>query len=452
MKREQLYHIPERTKSRPYLRWYLDPRLRRYICGLIPDDYLPFQVVKVAQDLVEEIQQLKLEFKEYQLPQQNLSGSMTALLAHILFLEQNVRLDKHHESLERHFQGTELRDLYQVSLVVMCTPGRFLANFEPEGDWYTSLCSYSHNKFRKSVSDELRVLAGGSFGRTNLGLLKRTSSEYLEIAIDRTEKRGTRFSSLKLLHVCLQDAVKAKDFVTKKPQADHYDRLLVLYRERKKEADLEIADRIQLEKVLKELSTIVRNYYQLPSWSFDLPLMKDVESGATRGDNFEDPREGRSIEYDDLKAKGWELFSQNSRSIAPKIRLADLSIFLLDGLGLTQTEVGIELGCHFSVIGRRRSSQIAKLAKALYLNYENLPPTTDVSIEIINAYKDYIDPLCEEYYLQLAIDLLAEVTESTKAAKIVDVFVDRIQSHWQFQFQPAGIGLEKVAAFVRRHS
>jgi hypothetical protein len=452
MNREQLYHIPERTEFHPYLRWYLDPRLRRYICDRIPDDYLAFQVVKVAKDLVKEIQQLKLEFKEYQLPERNLSGSMTALLAHILFLERNVRLDKHHQSLERHFQGTELRDLYQVSLVVMCMPGSFLANFEPEGDWYTSLCSYSHNKFRKSVSDELRRLAGGSFGRTNLGLLKRTSPEYLEIAIDRTEKRGTRFSGLKLLHVCLDEAVKAKEFVTNKPQAAHYDRLLVLYRERKKETDLEIGDRIQLETVLKELSTIVRNYYQLPSWSFDLPLMKDGELGATRGDNFEDPRQVGSIEYDDLKAKGWELLSENSRSTAPKIRLADLSIFLLDGLGLTQTEVGIELDRHFAVIGRRRSSQIAKLAKALYLNYKNLPPTTEVSIEIINASKGYVDRLCEEYYLQLAIDLLAEVTESTKATRIAEIFVDRIQSHWQFQFQPAGVGLEKVAAFIERHS
>jgi hypothetical protein len=452
MNREQLYHLPKPTESYPYLRWYLDPRLKRYICGLIPDNYLPFQVLKIAQDLVEQIQQLKLDFKEYKLPQQNLSGAMTALLAHILFLERNVRLDKHHESLERHFQGTELRDLYQVSLVVMCTPGRFLANFEPEGDWYESLCLYSHNKFRKSVSDELRRLAGGSFGRTNLGLLKRTSPEYLEIAIDRTESRGKRFSGLKLLHVCLGEAVTAKEFVTNKPQPAHFDRLLARYIERKQATDLEIVDRIQLETVLKELSIIARNYYQLPSRSFDVPLMKDGESGATRGDNFEDPYEVRSIEHDDLKVIGWELLHQNSKSIDPKIRLADLSIFLLDGLGLTQTEVGIELDRHFGVIGRRRSSQIAKLAKALYLNYENLPPTTEVSIEIINAYKHYLDPLCEEYYLQMAIDLLAEVTEKTKGAKIVDVFVDRIQSHWQFQFQPAGIGLEKVAAFVRRHS
>jgi hypothetical protein len=74
-----------------------------------------------------------------------------------------------------------------------------------------------------------------------------------------------------------------------------------------------------------------------------------------------------------------------------------------------------------------------------------------VPIEIIDTYKHYLNPLCKEYYLQLAIDLLAEVTENTPTAKIVDVFVDRIQSHWQFQFQPAGIGLEKATAFVRKH-
>ena len=52
MDRQHFYQIPESIEHHPYLRWQIDPRLRRYIHQRIPDEYLPIQVLAATQILV----------------------------------------------------------------------------------------------------------------------------------------------------------------------------------------------------------------------------------------------------------------------------------------------------------------------------------------------------------------------------------------------------------------
>jgi hypothetical protein len=449
MDRKHLYQIPESIETHPYLLWRVDPRLRRYIDQRIPENCVPAQVVTVAQVLVSEVQQLTGDRQQYPLSARNLSGCITALLADILFSQQKVRLVRLVEILQRHFQGTELRDVYQVSLVVISHPAKFLGNFQPQVDWYPNLCCYSHNKFQKSLTDELRRLAGDNFKRTNLSLLNRCSVARLENLLKISGHKGEQLDRLLLLHSCLQETVAAKQFITNAPQAANYDALLARYQARSVGLNGGGINHNRVKEILENLSNIVRNDRQPINFSLDMSLGTDDDSATTFGDLLADPDRAISIENSELRGLALDLCRKN---LALSTLREDCILFLIYGLELNQTETGTVLECNQSTIGRQRDRTIAKLAKQLYLSYQNLPPTTQISIEVLAAHVEYIELVCRDYYLQLAIDLLAKVSADLSIeSKIIVGFIDRIETQWQFKFKPEDSGFNKINTFTINH-
>ena len=460
MDRKHFYEIPASDEHPPYLGWRVDPRLRRYIHQQIPDGCPPIQVLATARMLVEEVQKLTLNRQHYTLPERNLSGAITAFLAYILFSERKVRLDRMVELLERHFQGTQLRDVYQISLVIISHPSKFLANFQPQLDWYASLGWYSHNKFQKSLIDELRRVAGDSFKRTNLGLLNRCSCSRLETCLKQLGEKAQRLERLLLLHQCFQEAVVAKQFITNDPQAVHYDALLARYRACQQVTDLEIIDRVAVQELLTDLSNLIRQDRQQTTRSLDAPLGNDNELG-TLGDLVVDVRESVSLENSELRELALDLLSKNSLvNVAStgttrqldRAKLGEQILFLRYGLSLTQDEAGLELGCNQTTIGRNHDRHIAKLAQQFYLGYHKLPTTTQISVEILTEYGEYIKSLCEDYYAQLTIALLTSVIATKSKSSVVEGFVELVETRWQFRFQAGGAGLSRVDTFVRERT
>jgi hypothetical protein len=82
-------------------------------------------------------------------------------------------------------------------------------------------------------------------------------------------------------------------------------------------------------------------------------------------------------------------------------------------------------------MARKHKSEIAKLARELYFRYEKLPPTKQLAAEILDRYINYIEPLCDDEYARLAIDLLDETISSTTSASIVDLSIARLETRWQ---------------------
>ncbi len=486
MDRKHLYQIYTKHEQYTYFVPHVDPRLKRYIHNQIPDDSSAARVLEIARISIEQLRELPPAPKDYTLTQQHQSGSITALLGYTLFAQRQLRQYKFATLLERYFQGTDLEDVCQFSLVIVSSPARFLHNFQPQEDWYPSFCQYCYNKFPKSLTDELRKLAGEGFKRTNLGLLKRTSPSTVSAAIDRVERDNQCRERLLLLHDCLQETVQAQprsigtasqttvaatEFSTTDPQPAHYDALLARYRSRQQPQDLAISDRDELKILLTELGNSVRNYHQPTSSALplDAPAFEgeDATSEVTIGDRQEarnvsvslEDGERRELALDLLdRISGVEVERDLPRGIVAvesncqvaTTRLSALKWFLLYGLQLTEKEVGSEVNLPQYTISRQHKSEIAKLARELYFSYEKLPPTKQLAAEILDRYVDYIEPICEDYYAQLALDLLDETIASTTSASIVDEFIDRIETHWQMQFKPDGGGLSKVYAFVQR--
>jgi hypothetical protein len=492
MDRKHFYHIYTKHERSAYFVPQLEPGLRAYIHKRIPDGSLPSQVLEQAQELVEEVRELPIpepkhqkERTRQQREQDNQRNSITALLGYTLFVKRKVRLNKYLINLQRYFSDTSLDDVCQFSLIVISQPTKFLNNFRAEPNWYESLCSYSQNKFPKSLTDELRRVAGDKFQRTNLGVLYRTSPKRIAtIVAEQFKKDGDEFNRSVLLHQCFQELVKtekvtpnapksadkAEKFITNDPKPEHYDALLARYRERKNELYPDIVDRAEVTELLEDLSNSVRNYYHPTggALSLDTPVSEGEKSTSvvTLGEMQEAPMTGISLEDREKQDLALELLRRNSsiddagslgfgialakpdRKLG-KARLMDLKLFLLHGLDLNQTEVGEEVNLPQYTISRQVNSEIAKLAKELYLRYEKLPPVKEIPVEILDRYINYIDPICENYYLELARDLLNDAIASTTGGSIVNEFVTRIETRWQFKFKPEGAGLAKVYAFVR---
>jgi hypothetical protein len=270
-------------------------------------------------------------------------------------------------------------------------------------------------------------------------------------------RKEKRLDGLLLLHECFQETVVANQFVTNNPQAVHYDALLARYRERQQVTDLEIVDLEVVKELLADLSNMIRNDRQQIARSLDAPLGNDNELG-TLGDLVADVRESVSLENSELRELALDLLRQNSivhvtstvsdRKL-DKAKLVEQILFLRYGLRLTQVEAGIELDCNQTTIGRKHDRQIAKLAQEFYLGYHKLPATTQISIEILDRYGKYIESLCEDYYAELAIDLLKSVIETTPRSSVVERFIELVETQWQFRFKSGSAGLSRMDTFVR---
>jgi RNA polymerase sigma factor (sigma-70 family) len=465
MDRQYFYQIPTPLDRHPYLQWQIDPRLRRYIYQRIPDDLARSQVLEIAQILVVELCQLPtLDLPNYTPAQRCLRGCITALLAQTLFLDRRVGAKVHlqirrqiFEPLQLHFQETELQDIYQTGLSIICHPAQFLKNFQPDRlDWYQSLATYSYYKFRQSLIDRLRTLPNAAdFKRTNLGLLYRSS---IEAALKECEPEGARFEGLLLLHQCFREAVVAKEFVTNQPQPSHYDALLVRYRSHPESNKLEIVDRAMAIELLQDLGNTLRNYRQLGTYSLDTTV-GDADSGTTFGDLQASPQMGLTIEDTEIRERAIQFLDRQPPNCV---------LMLIYGLELKQTEAGSELDLNQATIGRQAKRSIAKLAQAFYLDRTPIESERDawvapmagepsrgdsaLSVEVLAKYIDYLTWICEDYYPTLLTTMLTEIlADSQIAASTVDIFVDRVETQWQFKFKPGGIGSTKIDTFVQQH-
>lgn len=465
MDRQYFYQIPTPLDRHPYLQWQIDPRLRRYIYQRIPDHFAQSQILEFAQILVVELCQLTtLELPNYTPAQICLRGCITSLLSQTLFLDRRVGNRVHmqirrqiFEPLQLHFQEIELQDVYQTGLSIICHPALFLKNFQPDRlDWYQSLATYSYYKFRQSLIDRLRTLPNASdFKRTNLGLLYRNS---IEAALKECEPAGARFEGLLLLHQCFRAAVIAKQFVTNQPQSSHYDALLARYRSHPDSTKLEIVDRAMTIELLQDLGNTLRNYRQIGTYSLDTP-MGETNGGATFGDLQAAPPEIVTIEASEIRERAMEFLDRQPPNCV---------LLLIYGLELTQTEAGIELDLNQATIGRQTKRSIAKLAQAFDLDRTPVESERDsgvapmageprrgdsaLSVEVLAKYIDYLTWVCEDYYPTLLATMLTEISADCQiAASIVDIFVDRIETQWQFKFKPGGVGSTKIVAFVQQH-
>lgn len=426
--------LPSLENCQDYLTWHRDPRLARYLQGL--EDRSQEQIAQILANRILTNPTDKLA-----------CTCITAILAHILFSASGrARLrTKIFDPLQHHHSTQfELEDIYQIALDIICHPTHFLANFVPDpANWYGSLVRYSNYRFDRLLIDRIRNLPGmKGFKRTNLGLLALASRRRMKTALTNQGERDLRLQQLLLLHQCLVDVVKAGEFDTRNPQPVHYDNLLARYKEQCDSAEpMAMVDRTTPIQLVEYMGTIIRNYLQPQQDALDRSIGNNDADGITLIDLIPDPsHHPQQLESDILNQDVVELVGTLAID-------SDRLLMFFFGLELTQVEVGVELDCHQTTAKRGRDRCLKQLAKHLHAK---IFQTTDLSSELLDSILDRLKLACNDLYAELllkTLDLIVADPNSNES-NIADLFIDRIQQQWQFNFKPAQVGLTKATAFV----
>jgi RNA polymerase sigma factor (sigma-70 family) len=402
MQNLMVFHtLPIPIERSPYLQWHEDPKLKRYIRSLVADNLLPIEVSAIAQVLLVKLRQSPPQRQDYQPKDRDMSGCITALLAQILLSQQQgnwIKADLF-TKIQQQAPTIELADIYTTGLVIISDPGKFLHNFKPNiTSWYDSLCRFSYGKFRRSIVDRLRNLPDlQHFKRTNLGILVRASDKRVKTALTEHGEQGARLAGMMFLHQCLKETVQAQQFETKNPQSVHYAALLARYIEKGSDLKFSIPDLEHLKDILKSMGNALRNYEQ--------PLLDSLDRSVGNGEQGQGTTLGEIVnipiadEDNIIGSQEREQVRQQVITLLQQLSLdAEQILILLYGLGLTQTEAGIQLGCHQTTVRHRRNLIVAKLAQQLH---QELFPGQTLTTDRLSIYVDYITYVCQNYYPKL---------------------------------------------------
>ncbi|WP_309741120.1 hypothetical protein [Chamaesiphon sp. OTE_20_metabat_361] len=429
--------FPSIGESQDHLNWRRDPRLVRYLRGL--EDR---SLVQIADVLVNRI---------CSSPTDKLAcACITALLAHILFStfgRARIR-SQIFNPLQYHSTQLELADIYQIALDIISQPIQFLANFQPDpANWYRSLVRYSNYRFDRLLIDRIRSLPELSgFKRTNLGLLARTSPRRMKTALTHQGERDLRLEQLLLLHQCLVDTIGVDEFDTRNPQPVHYDNLSARYIEQCEGVDLAIDDRATLIQLVKYMGAVIRNYLQPQPDTLDRSIESNHAQSTVLIDLIPDLREC----HHQLES---QLLKQDVVELSNKLAIdSDRLLMFFYGLELTQVEVGVELDCDQSTAKRRRDRCLRQLATDLHCKTFR---DEDLSVELLNSIIDRLKLIYEDLYAELLLAIFKLIVDddvNSIKSSIADLFIERIERQWQFNFKPTQMGLTKATAFITLRS
>jgi RNA polymerase sigma factor (sigma-70 family) len=440
----------------PKIGFIEDPRLKKYLQQLIHDESVPVKVETIAQTLVSKLPLLPLERAQYQHSELDLSDCVTALLTHILFYQDRISIQRkilqRFYALQQHDYKIELADLYVMGLDILFNPAKLLKNFQQQNlDWYDNLRFYSREAFIGKIGDRLRSSQGDDLDRTNYGLLVRYSPKKALIA---TGERGQRLAQMLVLGRCLKETAIAKTFDTKNPQPAHYEALFARYREQE-DGDISLIPNIStLKHFLDLMGNALRNYKRAGDDALARSCSSDDEDVARRVNEIEvinDLEELSSVEShverQNLTQQVVELLQQ-----LPPDR--ECLLMLIDGLQLTQAEVGLEMGCNQSTVKRQRDKISREVACQIAPQLSSGIKNSNELEEIVN----YITCIYEDYYSKVLIEILIDISQNSNTTNLDNIdqicqeFATRIQTHWQFTFRPEQKGLAKAKAFVQLRS
>jgi hypothetical protein len=411
------YRLPQISSQPPGIKWTIDPKLQRYIQQLNCGD-----VKLIAYHLV----------TTPSTPTTN--ACLTAFLAHIAFIPPH-RLCSIHAILQQYYQE-DLADLYQIGLEIVSDSRGFLSNFDVSrsldtGYWYANFYRWSQHKFDLVLTDKIRNQKGMSgFKRTNLGLAARATPSKILKALTGYPA-GTRSTYL-ALHFCLTTAVKARRFDTSNPQAADYTEILALYCQRQVLA----LDYAEIISYLDELGKAVRNYDRLRVTSFDLPLGIADDTMLDRIPGTQEPLERAIVAEYEGEIDRVKKIVVGLLEALPIDR--DRILLLLYGLALTQMEAGKELQAHQTTVKRNNDKTLAILAQDIY--HHSRDKVSLLASEQLQQIVTHSISLCQEYYP----DLLRVLMDTD-----LNIFVDRVQSRWEIQFQSDGTAIDRLKIMIQ---
>lgn len=344
MPMECFYRLP-RSLEENYIIWRNDPRLKRSIDSLCQkiDPLAEFNErtleTRVALTLFEQL---------HRYPEDKLCR--THWIAFLLRrCEKVVRQILSFFPIE--CRATYFQDLFLIGSELVSNPVKFFERFDDSLSQlayrYPTLKSFSDTQIRHLLFPHLRRISGlETLGRTNLGLVARSSRRQVTEALHSLGFNQTKLSQYLLIWQCFQEVKTSLSLRIDKFEKEQFQEIANRYSELHQELDLPENQREQMngeeiKNCLEKIGIAIRQLLDPPISSLDTYIYCQTNENMTLIDNL--PSQQRIDEEMDQTLVAFEEFIdrllQGLQTVMEK-----QTLFLRYGLELTQGQIGEELG------------------------------------------------------------------------------------------------------------
>jgi hypothetical protein len=440
----------------------------------VPDGMSDAIEAQVAYGLMQQLQAGHAQAQPQPQPQPYnlIQGHWVAFLARV----GEAAARRLHRELSILPSGTTvgLGDLMQLALETTLNPAEFFRGFDinraQSPFWYASLKKYSRTRLEGMLCDRIRSIEGlTTFRRTDLGLAARSSEKRVLEALRFAGLGETEQRERLTLWKCFQEVRQAGLLDVASATGEQFEAVV----ERLRQLTGRSLAAPEALTAVQGVGAAVRRYVDRPVQSLDAPRFGDDSGGAQVDFVVSEgamPLEALQGQQEQATVALLQGFLQQTLGDLPAE--GQRIPFLLHGLSLIQSQVGMELGKDQATISRHYKKLVVQLLGQL-AQWSQGQFQVVVGPELLEGLKSVMMTILEVYYPEVVMtelqdgvarvsvaagpDPKATLTAEPNAVPQVDPVLhlllvqelrDRFETRLNFTFKAQGPAIGRVETLV----
>ncbi|MFB2875823.1 hypothetical protein [Floridanema aerugineum] len=382
------YRLPHSLEENRII-WRIDPRLKRSIDSLCQDLNERTSETRVALNLFEQLQRY---------PEDKLCRNHW-----IAFLQR--RCEKVVRQILSFFpveyRATYFQDLFSIGSELVSNPVNFFERFDERRFevtyFYPTLKSFSERRIKNSLIPPLRRMSGlETLGRSNLGLVARSSRKQVTEALQNSGYSQTNLSQYLLIWQCFQEVRASLNLRVDRFETEQFQEIANRYSEIHQENLRQNINAREVQDCLENIGIAIRRLLDPPINSLDSFTCLANDENISLIDNLPALQRGDE-EMDQTLAAFGELIDRLLQELQTVVEKQTL--FLRYGLELTQGQIGRELGNlpQYKVsrnLKRIHINIMSRVCSWVQENYQiesSSPEVNGIEAVLFQYYSDRID-------------------------------------------------------------
>ncbi|MBE9229335.1 hypothetical protein IQ264_28420 [Phormidium sp. LEGE 05292] len=249
-----------------------------------------------------------------------------------------------------HLRNNYFRDLFLMGSELVCNPANFFERFDERRSqlyWYPTLKRFADTRIKNLLMPNVRKITGlETLGRTNLGLVARSSRRQVKEALQRLGYQESQLDQYLLIWQCFQEVKTSLDLGVNNFELQHFERIVNRYSELQNEVSLPEIPQLnmngaEVKQYLSRLGMAIRQLLDPPLDSLDSYSHLRSPDNPSLIDSIPD-REKIDQEMNQTLVDFQNFITQLLQSF--QTATEKQTLFLRYGLDLKQGQVGKELG------------------------------------------------------------------------------------------------------------
>ncbi|MFB2892342.1 hypothetical protein ACE1CI_05285 [Aerosakkonemataceae cyanobacterium BLCC-F50] len=385
------YRLPHSLEENRII-WRIDPRLKRSIDSLCQDLNERTSETRVALNLFEQLQRY---------PEDKLCRNHW-----IAFLQR--RCEKVVRQILSFFpvgyRATYFQDLFSIGSELVSNPVNFFERFDERRFevtyFYPTLKSFSERRIKNSLIPPLRRMSGlETLGRSNLGLVARSSRKQVTEALQSLGYNQTNLSQYLLIWQCFQEVRASLNLRVDRFETEQFQEIANRYSEIHQENLRQNINAREVQDCLENIGIAIRRLLDPPISSLDSYTYWSTDENISFIDNL--PSQQRCDEEMEQTLASFKEFVaqilQGLEQVAEK-----QTLFLRYGLELKQGQIGRQLGnlpqCNISRCLQRSHKHILLQIRDWVRQNLQIEPSLESSNEIEAVLCEYYSEQIDRFF------------------------------------------------------